>query len=70
MLIFRPGYSLNMDGRSCSDIDECKENTRICNGGQCTNTLGSYICKCTDGLLAGPQGTFCIGKSRISLHNI
>lgn len=42
---FTTGYSL--DGKTCTDVDECKENPRICNGGKCTNTLGGYSCHCT-----------------------
>lgn len=61
-MFFRPGYSLNIDGRTCADVDECKENPRICNGGKCTNTIGSYRCQCTNGLLEVPQGTSCIGN--------
>ncbi len=26
---------LLMDGKTCTDADECKDNTRICNGGKC-----------------------------------
>jgi hypothetical protein len=58
------GYSLLLDGKTCADIDECKENPRICNGGKCTNTIGSYICHCTEGLLPGPGGTSCLGKTQ------
>ncbi len=29
------GYMLLMDGKTCTDADECKDNTRICNGGKC-----------------------------------
>lgn len=54
---------MNLDGRSCVDVDECKENPRICNGGKCTNIEGGYICTCTDGLIPGKDGASCIGKS-------
>ena len=27
------------------DINECVENPRICNNGQCNNTVGSYTCE-------------------------
>lgn len=54
-----------LDGRSCSDVDECHENTRICNGGQCENTVGSYRCVCTEGLTPGPGGTSCLGTYMI-----
>lgn len=49
------------DGRSCTDVEECKDNPRICNGGKCTNTPGSYTCICTEGLLSAPDGTSCQG---------
>ena len=48
-----------MDGRSCADIDECKENPRICNGGKCTNTPGSYLCSCQGGLTTSSDGITC-----------
>jgi len=60
------GYALNLDGRSCADVDECKENPRICNGGKCKNTPGGYVCNCTNGLLPGRDGVSCIGKFFIS----
>lgn len=53
-----------MDGRSCADIDECKENPRICNGGKCTNTPGSYLCSCQGGLTTSPDGITCEGTTR------
>lgn len=40
------GYMLLLDGRSCTDVDECKENPRIC----------------TNGLLPGPYSTSCVGR--------
>jgi len=52
---------LLMDGRSCDDIDECKENPRICNGGKCTNTPGSFTCSCSGGLTTSPDGNTCEG---------
>ncbi len=56
---------LLMDGRSCADIDECKENPRICNGGKCTNTPGSYLCSCQGGLTTSGDGITCEGNSFI-----
>lgn len=61
LMSFRSGYSLQLDGKMCADVDECKENPRICNGGKCTNTLGSYNCHCTDGLITASGGAGCIG---------
>lgn len=54
-----------LDGKTCTDVDECKENPRICNGGKCTNTIGSYICHCTAGLLPGTGGVSCLGNNVI-----
>lgn len=42
-----------------ADVNEC-EDTRLCQGGQCTNTIGSYSCLCPSGheLM---EGTSCRG---------
>lgn len=61
------GYKLSNDGRNCFDVDECRDNPRVCSGGQCTNTIGSYVCVCTDGLLPGPGGSSCLGKYSLLL---
>lgn len=47
------------------DIDECKENGRICIRGRCENTPGSYRCACLDGFIPAPDGDFCLGKKFI-----
>ena len=56
-----PGYMLLMDGTTCVDADECKDNSRVCNGGKCSNLAGSYRCDCSDGLLSSPDGSTCLG---------
>lgn len=53
---------INADGRTCSDVDECNDNPRICNGGKCSNVQGTYSCHCTGGLLPERDGKSCIGK--------
>lgn len=51
----KPGFKLNKDGRTCSDIDECLskpcgcvKNDKVCQS-TCVNTVGSYQCKCPKG---------------------
>lgn len=43
-----------------TDIDEC-EQPEACHGGQCTNTEGSYHCKCDKGYIMVRKG-HCQGK--------
>lgn len=53
------------DKRTCADVDECEENPRICNGGECNNTIGGFLCSCSGGLLKGADGSSCIGAYTI-----
>lgn len=42
-----PGLQLGSDGKTCEDIDECATGKNQCPfNRQCTNTFGSYYCKC------------------------
>uniref|UniRef100_A0A1X7T5F0 EGF-like domain-containing protein n=1 Tax=Amphimedon queenslandica TaxID=400682 RepID=A0A1X7T5F0_AMPQE len=41
-----PGFSLDLNGYNCSDIDECADSA--CEH-ICVNTIGSYSCFCHDG---------------------
>ncbi|XP_067000750.2 vitellogenin receptor [Anabrus simplex] len=43
-----PGYILQADGASCSDIDECEQD--ICSQ-TCSNTEGSFTCSCMNGYM-------------------
>ncbi|XP_070505862.1 fibulin-1-like [Chironomus tepperi] len=43
------GYRLNVDQRTCEDIDECREHGEQLCQGECVNTLGSYECRCPAG---------------------
>ena len=58
----KPGFRLNPDNRSCTDVDECTEfkKNNLCIG-ICENTPGSYACKCPDGYKLGFSGRTCEG---------
>ncbi|XP_057192854.1 epidermal growth factor-like protein 6 isoform X2 [Triplophysa rosa] len=44
------GLQLGPDGKTCVDIDECATGKNQCPfNRQCTNTFGSYYCKCQSG---------------------
>lgn len=47
---------------SSQDVDECKEQPNICDGGRCDNLPGSYRCICPAGLLASPDQKRCLGE--------
>lgn len=32
-----------------SDINECSEISGLCEGGECQNTFGSFVCTCRPG---------------------
>ena len=45
----------------CLDVNECNENEHSCHvQAECTNTIGSYICKCNK--FHTGNGTFCTGR--------
>ncbi|XP_024147138.2 thrombomodulin [Oryzias melastigma] len=46
------GFRLELDDKSCVDINECQEEPSLCanEGEECQNTLGSYKCGCMIGL--------------------
>ncbi|XP_059167106.1 sushi, von Willebrand factor type A, EGF and pentraxin domain-containing protein 1-like [Physella acuta] len=41
----KDGYQLEQSSYTCTDIDECEENTSYC-GQHCHNLVGSYKCSC------------------------
>ncbi len=52
----------NEKGIICKDIDECTENLNNCDeNAECTNTEGSFSCKCNDGYFG--NGTQCLNKN-------
>ncbi|KAL0601708.1 Fibulin-5 [Plecturocebus cupreus] len=52
-----PGFTLNEDGRSCQDVNECAtENPCV---QTCVNTYGSFICRCDPGYELEEDGVHC-----------
>ena len=49
---------------SCTDIDECRLYSDLCENGQCTNTVGSYRCVCNHGYRPDSTASRCLGKYR------
>lgn len=51
-----------------SDIDECSTIPGVCDGGECTNTAGSYVCTCPRGYISSTDGSRCVGESHTHRH--
>ncbi|MED6244828.1 hypothetical protein ATANTOWER_025279 [Ataeniobius toweri] len=59
----------NGDGRTCYDIDECRENPQICGPNSiCNNQPGTFRCECEDGYQFGSDGRTCIEVDRPVNH--
>ncbi|XP_066993764.2 fibrillin-2 [Anabrus simplex] len=54
------GYA-KVDGKTCTDVNECDLNAGACRGGgTCVNTDGSFTCICPPGLTLDATGTLCL----------
>ncbi|XP_045618724.1 coagulation factor X isoform X1 [Procambarus clarkii] len=63
-----PGYFLNPDRQTCSDLDECRFNNGGCSD-LCSNTLGSFTCSCAQGNLQPDQRTCFDGGNTCAINN-
>ncbi|XP_018607320.2 low-density lipoprotein receptor-related protein 2 isoform X1 [Scleropages formosus] len=57
-----PGFRLQSDSLSCTDIDECSEPYMAACSHACLNMRGSYMCLCHPGYLLEPDGHTCKPK--------
>ena len=58
-------------GKVCTDIDECRVGTHTCHeNGICTNTVGSYTCKCQTGYNGKCQHLFLSQTNNSRFQNI
>ncbi|XP_067928026.1 uncharacterized protein [Watersipora subatra] len=54
----KKGYTLNADGSTCDEIDECLLGTHHC-AQVCNNTVGGYTCSCESGYSLASNGLDC-----------
>ncbi|KAG5855571.1 hypothetical protein ANANG_G00050470 [Anguilla anguilla] len=53
------------DGRTCHDIDECRERPQVCGPhATCNNQPGTFRCECTAGYQFASDGQTCIEADR------
>ncbi|MGH0135079.1 UNVERIFIED_CONTAM: hypothetical protein FKN15_013459 [Acipenser sinensis] len=53
------------DGRTCYDVDECRESPTICgNNAVCNNQPGTFRCECLEGYQFADDGQTCIVINR------
>ncbi|KAL5004007.1 hypothetical protein ScPMuIL_017463 [Solemya velum] len=66
----RRGYIPNRQDNTCQDVDECKAIPGLCVGGNCVNTVGSYICECKEGQRKNPMTQVCEDKDECGVPGI
>ncbi|XP_071390603.1 nidogen-1 [Centroberyx affinis] len=55
----------NGDGRTCYDIDECRETPQTCGSHAiCNNQPGTFRCECVDGYQFASDGQTCVEVNR------
>eukprot|EP00057_Strongylocentrotus_purpuratus_P024523 XP_011678997.1 PREDICTED: fibropellin-1-like [Strongylocentrotus purpuratus] len=64
------GYVLDMDGRTCNDVDECGVHLDSCDptNGVCTNMPGTFNCSCTAGYVLDMDGRTCNDVDECGVH--
>ncbi|XP_069561799.1 fibrillin-1 [Brachyistius frenatus] len=56
--ICKPGYTTDISGTLCVDVDECIQAPKPCNF-ICKNTEGGYLCSCPRGYILQEDGKSC-----------
>ncbi|XP_064170105.1 fibrillin-1-like [Anguilla rostrata] len=68
--ICKPGYTTDITGSTCVDVDECIQAPKPCNF-ICKNTDGGYQCSCPRGYLLQEDGKSCkdVDECATKQHN-
>nr|XP_051699350.1 fibrillin-2 isoform X4 [Oryctolagus cuniculus] len=66
----KAGYTTDISGTSCVDLDECSQSPKPCNF-ICKNTEGSYQCSCPRGYVLQEDGKTCrdLDECQTKQHN-